>query len=280
MILRLKGGTGSGNFGHAGRPGMLGGSGKGKFAGKKANIAGKDTLSQYQYPDGSWTVERQALHNKIIASFFVGKTPVDNPTSYVLGGAGAVGKSTFIGSGGIPDSLNAVTADSDTIKFMLPEFELHVAGNETFNPAVFTHEESAYLSKKIAAKAASEGYNVILDGTGDSAIESLAAKVNALRSRGQKVNGVYLTCDVETALARSASRFARTGRIVPKALFLGTHARISRVFPDIVKANLYDKIDLYDTSSGRAELIATGNMHKFTIINKPAYQAFLDKAKP
>lgn len=262
--------------GHRGIPGHRGGSLPSNQSGMRpANSAGKDTMGMYMNPDGTWTKERQALHDEIIASFFQGKTPVENPTSFVLGGAGAVGKSTLVhyGKSGIPK--NSVVADADAIKSLLPEYD---EGDATGGEAAFVHEESSFLSKEIAARAARENYNTVLDGTGNGTIENLSKKVNALRANGQPVIGIYVTCDYDIALERSKVRFEQTGRIVPAAHFKATHVRISTVFPDIAKAGLYDSLSLYDTSSGSAVLIGKGGKLGFDVIDDAAYARFLSKA--
>jgi predicted ABC-type ATPase len=298
LIFIFKGGKGSGNHGHAGIPGHRGGSLPGSgivvttsvegkahgprsgyrpldkmpFAGKKANPDGVDTLSQYRNPDGTWTPERQALHTHIIASFFEGKTPVDNPTSYILGGGPAVGKTTLVKSGlvNLPD--NMVLVAGDDIKLLIPEYEPGKVGS-----AAFVHEESSYLSKEVARIAASKKFNLLMDGTGDSAIDSLTKKVASMKAQGQPVKGIYVTCDMKTALERSAARAEKTGRFMPESVLVETHKSVSAIFPKVIETGILDSMDLYDTSSGKAVHIATAVGKKLKILDSNAYKVFLDK---
>lgn len=274
--LRLKGGAGSGHFQHAGRPGMVGGSAPGKgtgdFQGEKANPDGKDTMEQYMNPDGTWTAERQALHDKIIAHFFQGKTPVDDPVSYMMGGGPASGKSTLLSLGLVNIPENSVLAAGDEIKAMLPEYD-------NGKQAPFVHEESSYLSKIIADKASDEGYNVILDGTGDGGIRSVSSKVEMMGGRGQEVVGIYVTVDTETAVQRSISRAKQTGRYMPESVLRENHRGVSAVFPWILSSAVFDRVELYDTNGDTPKLIVKGTGNDIQILDQGAYNKFLDKAR-
>lgn len=271
-----KGGPGSGHFDHAGRPGKVGGSAPSKRVVSKypkSNPEGKDTFEQYRNADGTWTKEREALHNEIINHFFDGKTPVDDPTSYVLGGGPAAGKSTLLREqyGDLPE--NMVLANSDEIKEMLPEY-----GGGTNAP--FVHEESSYLSKKIAYQAANNSYNVIMDGTGDGEIPSLKKKIKAMSPLGQQVIGIYVTVDVDTAVKRSMARAERSGRYVPESVIRFTHMMISRIYPEIISGDLYDNVNLYDTNGPEPKLIASEVGTNFTILDKDLYDAFIARGNP
>ena len=271
LIIRLKGGKGSGNFGHAGRKGEVGGSApSGAFAGKMANPNGIDTMSQYQNVDGTWTPERQALHDKIKAKFFYGRTPVKDPVSYIMGGGPASGKSTLVNSGLVDLPENMVLAAGDDIKSLLPEYN----GSN----APFVHEESSYLSKEIAKEAANNGYNLLLDGTGDSGIRALTDKVATMRSSGQKVHGIYVTVDIKTAVERSVSRAKATGRYMPESVLRANHKAVSSIFPDIIKSGILDSMKLFSTSGGTPTMIASAEGADLTIHDSQGYQAFLDKA--
>lgn len=277
VTIRFKGGEGSGNYNHAGRPGEVGGSqpenGSTALSNDypKANPDGKDTMEQYMNADGTWTKERQALHDKIKASFFEGKKPVDNPVSYMLGGGPAAGKSTLVNSGLISLPENMVLAAGDDIKAMLPEYD---GGKQ----AHFVHEESSYLAKQIMQEASAKKYNVLMDGTGDGSPQGVASKIKQLSMAGQPVRGIYVTVDVETAVQRNIDRAKRTGRYLPESVLRENHAAVSAVFPTIAMSGLFQTVDLYDTSSGKAIRIAHAESKKLDVIDKTAWQKFLDKA--
>jgi predicted ABC-type ATPase/2'-5' RNA ligase len=270
-----KGGPGSGHHDHAGRPGKVGGSAP--SGGKKRVVSSKpkakDTMERYRNEDGTWTKERAALHDKIINSFFEGKTPVDEPTSYVLGGGAAAGKSTLVRERYAHLPKNMVLANADEIKEMLPEY------GDDVTDAAFVHEESSYISKKIAYMAASNSYNVIMDGTGDGEIWQLEKKVASMRPLGQPVIGIYVTVDINSAIERSMRRAKRTGRYVPESVIRYSHHMVAKVYPDIIAGDLYDSVNLYDASTRTPKLIAEEVGKSFNILDKEAYQRFLERGK-
>jgi len=267
----IKGGPGSGFHGHAGRPGQVGGSSSSNvFSGKMINPNGIDTQSQYMYENGNWTPERKALHQKIIDKFFYGRTPVENPTSYILGGGPASGKTTLLRSGLVDVPENSVLAAGDDIKALLPEYES--------KGAVFVHEESSYLSKLIAKKAASESYNVVMDGTGDSSLKSLASKVASMSSLGQSVEGIYVTVDVNTAIARSLERARMTGRYMPESVLRENHRLVSHIFPSLAESGMLARIRLFDTSYPSPKLVVSAIGANLTVHDVEDYRRFLYKA--
>jgi len=263
-----EGSASSGNYGHAGRPGMVGGSSSGSNRGGFVDSMAKHTQ------DGKWSQERQVLHQEIINSFFAGKTPVAEPVSYMLGGGPASGKSTVANAMDLPD--NIVMAAGDEVKAMLPEYQVGLKAGEK-DVAGWVHEESSYLAKKVMAQAASGGYNVMLDGTGDSTIEKILQKVNALKARGQRVVGIYVTVNFEEAMRRMIARGKQTGRYIPETVMHINHASVSRVFPKIISGGIMDQLFLYDTGSGSPLLLAEYADGEFTVLQPAEYQAFLDK---
>jgi predicted ABC-type ATPase len=237
-----------------------------------ANPDGRDTLEQYRNKDGTWTAERQVLHNEIMDKFFQDATPVDDPTSYVLGGGSAAGKSTLVEKhyADLPD--NMVLANADDIKAMLPEY----GGGAN---AAFVHEESSYLSKKIAYKGASESYNMIMDGTGDGEITDLKKKVASMKPLGQPVIGIYVTVDVGTAVKRSMARAKATGRYVPESFIHYSHRMVAKIYPAIISSDLYDNVNLYDTSGAAPKLIAREIGTSFTVLDEQLYNTFLERGE-
>ena len=256
------------------REGSSGGAAAGKsprFKSPPLKADAKDTQEAYQKADGSWTPERVAIHKKIADEVFAGKRPVAKPTAYLMGGGPAAGKSTVIAKLGLPE--NVVHINPDEFKEKLPEYEKGVPTS-----AGFVHEESSALAKNIQAKASEGGYNTLLDGTGDSSAEVLEKRVNAMKAAGQRVEGHYVTVDIETAIARSLSRAKRTGRYVPESVLRGTHASVSRVIPEAIKRGLFDKFTLTDSSAGGG-LVASAEGNKLTIHDAAAWERFLAKGK-
>jgi len=231
-----------------------------------------------QNEDGSWsfTPERQALHDKIIAEKLDGVPESADPTVTIMGGGPASGKSTLLQSGataGIPTGKAASQVNADDMKEALPEWQ-SMGGDPT--KAAFLHEESSYLAKRQVAASLERRTDVVLDGTGDSSPESMIGKVTTARNAGYKVNGVYVTVPTETALARAAERGRNTGRYVSPEVISSTHRGVSQTFPAIT--NQFDSLKLFDTTS-TPKLIASGTRDGFEVIDQALYQAFLDKGK-
>ena len=238
-----------------------------------------------QNEDGSYsfTPERQAIHDRLIADGMEGVQPSDDPTFTVMGGGPAAGKSTFIGSengGDIPKGALAAQVNPDNMKEQLPEWE-KMSGTEAERVARagFLHEESSYLAKRHTAAGFERKSDVVLDGTGDSSPESMIGKITTARNNGYKVNGVYVTMPTEQAVAGAVQRAAETGRTVFPTIIRETHVGVSRTFPAIT--NQFDSLQLWDTTKLVTDkvstLIGSGTGGAFQVVDQVAYQTFLDK---
>lgn len=298
---RIAKGEGRGNWDHAGRPGMVGGSapagggGEGKpegwspvkegrtsdkiiekipFSGKPLNPSGLDTRAMFKGEDGKWTTERQEFHDKISDKHFVGKTPVDKPVAYLMGGGPASGKSEFIKSGFGEFPENSVFVDSDKIKGEFPEYQ-KMLEERNQEAAAFSHEESSELSKDIVDRAVAGKYNSVLDGTGDNNIDNLEAKINKMRASGSPIIAHYTTIDVTEALARNIYRAGITGRLVKEEFIRSTYRSISTVVPLAIQRGLYDKFTLWDTMKQPPTKIASAEKTNLVIHDKAKWEHFL-----
>jgi predicted ABC-type ATPase len=244
----------------------------GAAARKAANLTPEGTMGVFRRSDGSWDPERQKLHKKIIDSHFEGKKPVSDPQSFIMGGGPGAGKSFILrtGVGDIPD--NHILANSDNIKAMLPEYD-GGAG------APFVHEESSYLSKAVAKRAADEKYNIVMDGTGDNSLKNLTKKVKMMGGGERPVTGIYVTVDVETAVARSIARTRKTGRSVPEAVVRVIHASVSKVLPQAMKVGLFESVELYSSNFTPSKLIAKAVGSTITVLDSVAYNKFVEKGQ-
>ncbi len=133
------------------------------------------------------------------------------------------------------------------------------------------------LSKRIMAEGVAAGYNVLLDGTGNSGIESLRKKVADLKANGAKLTAYYVTVDTDTAVKRSNARGKETGRYVPESLIRNSHKLVSQVVPQGIAEGLYDNFELYDTNSEGLKHVASAKGTKLTIHDKAAWKRFLKK---
>lgn len=325
------GGEGSGNHGHKGRPGKVGGSspdgsgggasdptvarGKGlavqKMYGGEANHSGvgngskgkikklksgtgvtkvsradleyskgPDSIEQYLNDDDTLMPEREALHDEIIRKHLRGVVKPDGqPVFVMMGGGPAAGKSSILEDGHfeVPDKFNAVHINADDVKREIPEYEEMVSRGDK-DAAAYAHEESSALVKRVSGVAYENGYNTVLDGTGDNSVKSVEKKINEARAAGMKIVGCYVTCPTEDAVFRNEQRYIKTNRFVPPEVVRETHRGVSRILPQV--AHLFDEVKLYDTTvKGKPVLIAESTYGKpMKVLNQGLYDKFLAKA--
>ena len=252
----------------------------------RETLTPEHSLWHHLVPDGRGgyepSEERAYLHQQIINQVTEGVPQSSDPTFYMLGGGPASGKSTFLKSGvtDTPDKANAVHINADDIKAMLPENPRMVNGGDAdfFNAASFSHEESSMLAKRVQERAIENKQNIVLDGTGDSAINKLASKVESARQNGYKVNGVYVSVPTEVAWSRSVQRaLGASKRYVPKAVVEETHRAVSGTLRQAVEGGLFDKISLWDNTGSAPRLVGSGSGNDFMISDSSAWQAFLAK---
>jgi hypothetical protein len=235
-----------------------------------------ETLNRFRRADGTFTPERQRLHDAIIASYFTAATPVKRPETVVIGGGPASGKSTALKA--ILQRKNFIHVDADDIKQILPEFNEGVkAGDDTIGTKV--HEESTLIQKAVVARATAEGYNLIIDGTGDHSYDRLAQKVTSYRTPGRKISAYYTTVDIEEAIRRAHERGKGSGRFVPEEYNREAHRNVSSVFATALQNRLFDEANLFDTNGPAPVKIAEAKGAKVTVLDVPAWQRFLAKAQ-
>lgn len=255
---------------------------------EQAHPGEPETLDQFVIdpnlpPDapGNITPERAALHKAIEDAHFEGKTPVENPTATIMGGGPASGKSTMEKTMDVDP--NTVKIDPDKIRVQFPEWKENVGqpGTNGTRLAMMTHEEASLISKNITKRANAEGYNVLIDGTGDSDYDKLASKLQAHRDAGQRVVGRYATLDTDLAVKLAKAREKITGRGVPEAYQRECHANVSRVVPQAVRNGLFDDFELYDTTiKDKPRKVMSYKNGQTTVHDTVLWSDFIGKGSP
>lgn len=253
-------------------------------------VTGLHTINKYLTPDGKLTPERAALHEKIIQGLFKGKKPKgpgEQKTLYFLGGGSASGKGSFTSPGtadkyGMPDKNAVTVVDADELKKALPEYDPNsdTGTTDRRKAANFAHEESSALAKRAMEAAYANGYDVTLDGTGDSGAKKVIKKIEEARRNGYRVEGRYCSADIEEALRRNEERAIKEGRLVDKDSVIGIHKDVSSIFQEI--APHFDHIELWDHDGPEPRLVATcekGQTVKVKEGSEALWKKFLDKAK-
>lgn len=240
-----------------------------------ALVMAADSLSANTGSDGRLIPERRALHDSIVAKVLSGHAESANPHALFLGGGTASGKSTVVKRLG---NIGAVI-DGDALKAELPEYRAKIEAGES-GAAAYVHEESSVLAKRITQEASRQHLDFALDGTGDSSIEKLRAKVVTARAAGHEVRALYVTTDTNTAMERAARRAERTGRLVPPRAIREIHASVSRTFPQAVAEDLFDTVELWDTTTDPPVLVGhktKGSM--WAVLDRGAWARFVSKGR-
>ena len=242
-----------------------------------------EQLKSTFYRDDFDSPEREALHKKIIEELLEGGVPDDEPIFYMTGGGSASGKSQMlklIEGEMVKASKSYVVLDSDEIKKMLPEYNelLKKGGDFARQAASVVHEESSYLVKKAMSIAKKRKFNIVLDGTGDNGVESIAKKVDQMRGLGYAVKAKYATVDVDIALKRALQRARKTKRYVPAHRIVDIHIGVSQDLPEALKRKLFDDVEVFDMNTiGRQKRIARYTNGKLSVKNQALWHSFLDK---
>lgn len=285
---RALGGEGSGNFGHAGRPGEVGGSAPGDGGGMldrptshftPSNPSGRDTRERFSDGHGHYTPERQALHDEIVAKYLRGTTPVERPVAMVLGGGMGSGKSTLVKSEGLAAG-NTVQVNVDLIRSDLPEVKDMIAAGEKMNVAL-AHEEASDIGKQLMTQALKDSRNMTLDGTGDTTLEKLGGKTALMHASGHEVVAEYVTLPIKMAQERADERARMTDRrFVPPAAMKAVHEEVSRIFPEAVRQGMFDRARLWDTRGPRGSrptLVMSAVGKEITVHDQALWEEFLVK---
>ena len=217
------------------------------------------------------------VHDPWIDSMLRDGVRYDDTRATFMGGGSGAGKGSVQRSGQVTFRRGSTVVDSDEAKRAIPEYRKLVDAGDS-NAAAFVHEESSDMAARLMAESLEQGYDTVLDGTGNSTIEKLASKVEQARERGAKrVVAEYVTIDTDEALRRAAARAERTGREVPEAVIRRTHESVSRIFPEAAERNLFDELRLWDNMGDEPILIYERVDGVETILNAERYQAFLAK---
>lgn len=233
----------------------------------------------YLRPDGTFTPERQALHDDVVARSVEGIPPArkgSKPEFEMLGGGAGAGKSTVLSSGvvNVRAKDKAVYINADDIKGIIPEvIEKQKKGEKDW--ASFSHEESSYLAKRVLSAATERRQHVVIDGTGDGSVASVVSKTSAARRAGYKVKATYITIDPDEAVRRATKRAERTGRAVPETIIRGTHAGVSKIFPQVYGE--FDEFVVIDNNALQPRRIAQGQNGQIEILDSESWASFLAK---
>lgn len=233
----------------------------------------EDSKSHHSRPDGSYTAERQAMHDRIVRDALAGHQPEHNPVAVFLGGGPASGKST-IASGG---NTTGVMVAADDIMEKIPEYQQMIAANDPM-ASTYNHREAADIADQLQNTAIHHWISFTLDGTGDRSFTSMQDRVKAVHAEGYRAVAKYVTVDTDAAVARARARAEKTGRMVPEAAIRAIHSSVSGIFSQLEQNRVFDHAELWDNNDIAPRLVGLDVGSGWEIKNPGAWQAFLAKA--
>jgi predicted ABC-type ATPase len=190
--------------------------------------------------------DREILHDQIIHKILSKKVYSKGKHVYMLGGAPANGKSTFLNSGIRKYPSGVLKIDPDKVKNELPEYKYMVAIKE-MTAASRVHEESSIISREIRRKAIKEGYDVLLDGIANDTLQYRLEDLVELKSYGHTVIIDYVTLNTSLSLQNALVRYRKTGRFVPQEFILEKNRMVAQLIPQLIDNKPFDELYLWDT---------------------------------
>jgi len=222
--------------------------------------------------------QREEIHQWIIHEILTRKKYSKSKYIYMLGGAPANGKSTFLKSKSLIYHDTALKIDPDEIKNMLPEYPMMLSMNEPL-AAVLVHEESSWIAKQVRKAAIEKGYDLILDGIANESFDKRKEDIAELKSNGHFIRIDYVSLETSLSLRLSEIRFQQTGRKVPDEYVLDKNKMIALLIPQLIENNLFDELYLWDTNQeNNPRLILSQKNGKLDIENEWLYEDFKKKA--
>lgn len=238
---------------------------------------GIDSL-KYHYDIYSENSEaRDYLHDQIIDSILNQKNSGRNRQIFMLGGAPANGKSSFLNSGIVVYPDNALKIDPDHIKSLLPEYQLMVKNKEPL-AAVLVHEESSFIAKQTRIAAMEQGIDLIIDGVANDILAKRKEDVEEIKTYGYSVRIDYVTLDTALSLKLARQRFNETGRMVPEEYIIEKNKMIALLIPQLIENDIYDELYLWDTNNeNKPRLILSQKNSKLHIEDSELFAKFKNK---
>lgn len=262
----LNGGKGSGNFGHTGRPGKVGGSGKGStFAHpeltdwvRKGRTGGKLTLEEVENSKAVKEAKKRAAFDKDTLAEFEGnaereklrekienKMLSDENGSFTgkdrgkeqFNGKVEQGKEAYIiigppAAGKSSVFANPISAEKHARIVDSDAIKQELPEFDNGFGAGRVQEESAMMADRVLQKATDRGDNVVIPRVGGKSTVDLA---KSLKDKGYKVHIRFNEVTPESSMTRAMSRFAETGRYLDPSYLMSIGDKAKKAFIECAK---------------------------------------------
>jgi hypothetical protein len=177
----------------------------------EANSA--DLASDHQHTIDSdrriWSVDRQAAHTMIIDDMYQKAAGVPNNHEAIMaGGLCGAGKTTVLNDYAGIDRSQYLTISPDDIKEALAKRGLvpEIDGISPMEASDLVHKESSYIARQLAARAQTDGKNLIWD-IQLSSRKSSDERIDNLRAAGyERIDAVFVDIPVDVSLRRADAR--------------------------------------------------------------------------
>jgi predicted ABC-type ATPase len=191
--------------------------------------------------------------NSAVESYFTditsGKSPVENPKGYILGGQGGAGKST-IHNIVKEQEPNTVVINGDEFRELHPNFEkiADVYGEKAAN---HTQSFANAVANALIEKLSNDGYNIIIEGTCRRADVPMKS-CNDLKEKGYTVELSIMCTDKETAWNSTIDRYNEMkaqgmfARAVPREKYEETVKALPKNIEVLYRQGIFDEITLYN----------------------------------
>lgn len=237
------------------------------------------TDALYKQADGTYTPERQELHNQIVQSIREQCPILPEKIVYLTGGGSACGKGAVVGKQ-ISEYTSALgfslgTIDSDEIKNSIPEYSL--MQKQDLDTASFrAHNESSDIANLAIDTLVAEGRSFVFDGTMKN-LDKYTKLIDTLHSNGYKVRAIAVDVPIEEAIKRAKIRGKLTGRNVPDDIIKDTHIGFAKVFPQLM--DKFDDFMLCDNSQPSGQPATMIVSKSSGVVNSELWERFQQKAK-
>lgn len=237
-----------------------------------------NTIEYYFEVYEELSAERESLHQEIIQSILSRRRYSRENRIFMLGGAPANGKSSFLNSGVVAYPKDALKIGPDEIKGLIPEYR-YMTGIDLPNAAELVHEESSNIARELRQIAIQEGYDIILDGVANDVLEKRLEDLELLRLNAHTIRMDYITLDTKLSVRLAEERYKKTGRQVPEWYILEKNRMIAKLVPQLIDNNAFDELYLWDTNVENCpRLILTQKNGKLAIKDIALYSNFKKKA--
>jgi len=156
-----------------------------------------------------WSVDRQAAHSIIIDDMYQkAESAPNNHEAIIAGGLCGAGKTTVLDDYAGIDRSQYLTISPDDIKKALATLGLvpEIDGLSPMEASDLVHKESSYIARQLAARAQTDGKNLIWD-IQLSSRESADDRIDNLRAAGyERIEAVFVDIPVDVSLKRADAR--------------------------------------------------------------------------